>query len=73
MRDYHNIDTPQHPSRPGKYIGYAHGHVFRVSKVGRKQWVAVDRDTGETLRAETLQELSGALDRCAARHATKGT
>lgn len=57
MQSLHNIEKSAF--RPGQYVGYAAGLVFRIWREG-KQWVAVSGDYRRT--APTLAYLSVALE-----------
>ena len=52
--------------RPGEYVGYAPGLVFRIRREGSSAWIAYARGGAArgtlTLRAPTLALLSVALE-----------
>jgi len=66
MADYHNIEKSAF-GRPGKggrgqWVGYMDGTVWSIRKDG-SGYIATERDSGSTIRGNTLREISEHLDR----------
>lgn len=59
MKNLHNIE--RHPSKRGKYIGYAAGTTWTISKVARDKWLAYPTADMPHIIARTLTAVSEAL------------
>jgi hypothetical protein len=44
--------------RPGQYVGYGGGTVWRISRHGRDYWAAIAQGRPDVFSARTLRDIS---------------
>jgi hypothetical protein len=47
--------------RPGQYVGYGGGTVWRISRHGRDYWAAIAQGRPDVFSARTLRDISAKL------------
>lgn len=61
MINYHNIESRKLAPHHDYYVGYGGGHVWRIWRGYRKEWIASSNTATMTIRGRVLSEISAKL------------